>query len=1059
MSCRVVLDRKFFRRSIASLLLVSFAFSSAPVRGAEEYEAFLNGMRARKYFDVALEYLDLMRNSALLSDVQRQMITYEEAQTFLEMSRDVKDPTDREKALDGARDRFQKFVTDNPNHPQAPGAETQLGAVLVERGRNKTEQGLLPANEASKEKFMVEARAFFDEAEKVFTAAEEKFKKQYDSYPRFMVPTDPKVAERERVKNDLIKAHLFHATGLYEKSRTYAEKSPDRKKALETAAKKYGDIYKDYRTLIAGLTARLKEGQCYQELGDNKRSLGLYNDLLTQPDDIKPLRPYKANAMYLSLQCWTADSEKMYELACVQADEFLKNSSPDELNQPAWLAVRYYGALAHQLRSKEFPADAKGDEAKARDQSLETAQDYAEIVANITCDYQDQARTLLRELTGGADPSKGPRSFLDAQNRGTDAYQKFSAALAEANKLAATNDPALPEKQKEVDDSRQSAITYFSQALELADEKTTLEEKANVRSYICYLLYTEGKFYDAAVIGQFLLEKYPNSGGARQSAMIALASYAAEYQNNQNALMADAAPGGQKPVVINPEFDRAQMFAVATKITKQWKGDKEADDAWNVLLEIAINEQNVAEILNALANLQEAWPGRAGAEMRAGRAMWVRYGQQLGLDEGAPGKLPAAEFQDLIVKANGILEKAIERQRPLLTGPELMQVDQAETQMFLCESRIALGQGAKALECIDDPKIGLMAVVRALGTNADATAIGKAPPDIDGAKPADRIRLESVKLALQAYVLNNKIAEAQKLTEELGTLLGGAAGDTKARLAGTYLDLALRLERQVAQQRETKNLAALKETSKGFAFFLSEIAKSGDAFQGEAKFQNLNWVSDNYFKLGVDLLAEDRTLAVSYLDASAKLDAETLTALAVGDALTYVKLRQARSLRRAEKFDDAIAALRDILKDKRFLIEAQVEAAETLMDKAASTKNPDFYTEAIMGRDPDEKNDNIVWGWSRIAFTISRTPQFSSSEDPANKEFTRLYHLGRYQTALCYLLQADLTANPDDKLKRYRAVLFTIDQTESSRPDLGGEEWKPKYQDLRDKAGKNVPAS
>ncbi len=111
------------------------------------------------------------------------------------------------------------------------------------------------------------------------------------------------------------------------------------------------------------LAARLQEGQCYQELGDVKRALGLYNDLLGQPDELKTLRPYKASAMYLSLQCWTAESEKLYELASIQADEFIRASSNDELIRPEWLAVRYYGALANELYAATLPADAKGQEA------------------------------------------------------------------------------------------------------------------------------------------------------------------------------------------------------------------------------------------------------------------------------------------------------------------------------------------------------------------------------------------------------------------------------------------------------------------------------------------------------------------------------------------------------------------------------------------------------------------------------------------------------------------------------------------------------------------------
>ena len=119
-----------------------------------------------------------------------------------------------------------------------------------------------------------------------------------------------------------------------------------------------------------------------------------------RPDEIRELRPFKASAMYLSLQCWTADTEKMYELGCVQADEFLRAASNQDEYRPEWLAVRFYGAIAHKKFADTKPKDAKGEDAKARDQSYEKAAEYAGFVANVSNEYQNQARALLREITG-----------------------------------------------------------------------------------------------------------------------------------------------------------------------------------------------------------------------------------------------------------------------------------------------------------------------------------------------------------------------------------------------------------------------------------------------------------------------------------------------------------------------------------------------------------------------------------------------------------------------------------------------------------------------------------
>ncbi|MCE9603683.1 MAG: hypothetical protein K8U03_02145 [Planctomycetia bacterium] len=1071
-----MLGLRMFRGAPVALAL---GLTQAPTLYAvEEYENFLQGLRQKGYYDVAIDYLDAMVKSPLLTETQRQMIPFEAARTNLEASRSERDNVVREKLLDGAKAKFQEFVAANPSHPQAPGAETQMGAVLVERGRAKVEQAVRPEFEKQKPALMEEARKFFDESEKVFLQAEEKFAKLLQTFPKFMTPDDPRVALRERAKGDLIQAHMFHAKGLYEKSRTFVDQSPEWKKALLTAAEKYGSIYKDYRTLIAGLAARLQEGQCYQELKDTKRALGLYNDLLGQPDDLKSLRPYKASALYLSLQCWTAETEKLYELAAIQAEEFIRGSSNEELSRPEWLAVRYYGAVANKLWSGTFPAGAKGEEATKKQRALDHAADYAEVVASATGEYQDLARALLKEIGSNVDPNREPRTFLEAQNRGTEEMTKFSAAVAEAQKAT---DPAIQAaKQKEANTARDGALTMFAKAVTLADENTSFDDRNIVRYYICYLMYTQGKTYEPAVMGEFLLKFYPNSGGARSAAQIALAGYVNEYQNNQQLLLENKKP-------FDAAFDRKKMYSIASEITKRWKGEKEADDAWNILLAIAINEKNLPDILLALGSIQETAAIRSDAEMRAAGTLWGLYSEQLGIDDGAPTKMPAADMQNLAVQTNAILEKAIERERPKLDAVEKLTVQHADALRFLCETRIALGQNAKALEILEDPKLGLLTLVRNAAKNPAATV---AP-----------IPIEAYKLALQAYILNDKVDEAQKLTPELDALMAkaGAGGDTKEQLAGTYLNLALRLEKQIEQNRSTKNIEGIKKSSKGFAFFLGEVKKAYlpaveqyNQLPTDKKtmyFQNANWASENLYKLGSDLLdqkevsAEDRTTAVDLLKRSSEID-DQLAPLteANSDAQLIVKLRKARAMRRASNYVESVNALADVLLGRRNLMEAQVEAAETLVARAVNNKEPLMFARAIEGSRPDPKTkENIIWGWKRIADTMRRIPQFQPPVAPkapadaaaadvkakyqkdlaafeeAKQQHTayrRLFHVGRYNMALCYYQNALVAATPAERSKLLNSVTYSIENTKDYDPDMGGVEWKPKYKDLNDKATK-----
>lgn len=1049
-------------RGLCVVCVATATAASATVGyAAEEYDKFLSGLRQRQYYDAALDYLSMMANSPLLTEAQKQLVTFEEARTNLEAARNERDGALRERLLDGAQTKFKEFAEKFPAHVQAASATTQLGAVLVERGRAKLEQGLAPGAGDKRKALMDEARKFFVESEKVFTEAQAKFGEDLAKYPKFMAPNDPRVAERERVKGDLIQSHMFHAYGLYEKSRTYdqniAAEQKEWDKALRTAADKYGAIYKDYRTLIAGLAARLKEGQCYQELKDTKRALGLYADLLGQPDELKPLRPYKASAMYLSLQCWNEDTERLFELAYRQGDEFIKGSEPGELARPEWLAVRYFTAVSHKNRLGQLPKEKlTNEETTEKQRCFDMARQNAEIVASTQGEYQEAARGLLKDLLGDVDPNAEPKSFVEAQNRGLDSMNQYSQLIVDANKLSVPEEKTA--KEKEATDARQKAVDFFNMAVKLRDENTSLEDMNTVRYYLCYLAYTEGRSYDAAVIGEFLLKFYPNSGGARQGAQIALASYVTEYQN--------AATGPGK------EFDQAKMRDIASQIAKRWAGQKEADDAWNILLAIAMSERRIPDMLDALKNITPGSTVRSDAEMKAGRTLWALYGEQLTLDEGAPNKLDAKAMGELAQNAHDLLNAAMERLKPGLDSIEKLTLQQSETLMYLCEARIALGKYAEALDCIDNEKYGLLPLVRAKDKNPDATA--------------DPVPIETYKLALQSYVLNGKVEDAQKLIPELDALGAAGGGDQKTQLANTYLNLALKLESGIAINRTNGNLEALKGAAQGFSFFLDQVAGAGDAFAGEAKFQNLNWVSENYFRLGTDLVtqpnvaAADKAKAQEYFTKSSDLDDKLAPMTGAGtDAQLIVKLRKARAMRRSEKYVEAVGALQEVLKDRRNLMEAQIEACETLMDRAATKKEPHIYATAINGSRPDEKGDNIIWGWSRIAKAMQQNPLFAEPKKPADppagaspdivaqhqkdlakyqedmgthKAFERIFHQSRYSMLNCSYLQAMAQTVKEERDKLLKAVVYFYEITKQQVPAMGGTEWAAKYEDMKKKA-------
>src|SRR5205814_5158484 len=113
-----------------------------------------------------------------------------------------------------------------------------------------------------------------------------------------------------------------------------------------------------------------------------------------------------------------------------------------------------------------------------------------------------------------------------------------------------------------------------------------------------------------------------------------------------------------------------------------------------------------------------------------------------------------------------------------------------------------------------------------------------------------------------------------------------------------------------------------------------------------------------------------------------------------------------------------------VLRGRRNLMEAQMEAAETFMDRAATNKEPNIYTLAINGgrRDgPDgQSGDNIIWGWHRIAKTMQGAPPFADVNDASHKEFVKLFHQARYNVAWCSYMQGMAQTSKDERDKHLK---------------------------------------
>ena len=93
--------------SIFGLLLASL-MAATPVNADEPAKQFLDALRENGYYDVALDYLDSIEQSDLITDGFREALSFERAETLISSVVKLRDL----KLIDQRLDAAQKLLTE-----------------------------------------------------------------------------------------------------------------------------------------------------------------------------------------------------------------------------------------------------------------------------------------------------------------------------------------------------------------------------------------------------------------------------------------------------------------------------------------------------------------------------------------------------------------------------------------------------------------------------------------------------------------------------------------------------------------------------------------------------------------------------------------------------------------------------------------------------------------------------------------------------------------------------------------------------------------------------------
>ncbi len=1010
-------------RVILSLGIIIAA--SLPVRAAEPYLEFVEGLRQHSYHDYALIYLDKLEKRADVPAEVKEVIPFEKAITLLAAAHRLTSPEAQTSQLDQARAYLEQFLKSSPGHAMAGRANTELANVIVGRGKVDVLKSKSPGNAAQKAELQKKARAHFAEARQVFQAAHDRYKEAFDKFGSGFINPNEKVKyeARETAYRNYIQAQLNLAVMTYEEAQTYDKGSPENKKILTEASKAFDAIHGRYRQQIAGLYARMWEGKCFEEQDDITKALGFYNELLGHGEGKSgpALKRLQDRVLHFRLVCLNREQRKDYQVVIDEAQKWLKENR-NQVSTPWGLGIQW-----ELVRALEMLGKKEETPEPERNRLFQQALTSARAINRFPGEYKDGSTAIIQRLLVGLDREPGdPKDFATALGTA----RNLTSEIAKLNKLL--QDATGPEREKLIGDL-QPVLKETARILNIGLSVTTPKDDAKevnlARYYLAYVYYSmrDGavdRSYDAAVLAEYVARKsvvtFPDA--ALEAAYLAQAAYIQAYHHP---------PQDKRAADLKKAADFKRIIAACNFITDNWPTSDKAHDSRMELGRVYSEIGQPAEAAKYFLQIPETASQYLVAQLAAGNAFWVAYLTESIRPEDE--RKPKEELDGLLKRSTEILRDGLVKFEAQLPG-EIAQVDQTKldrlTRAKLNYSQIlnASGDYKGALSLLTEGRLPIVAAVAA--------------PEGDEAKrpPAGYIASRQFagavyQVVLRTYVGLQNLDKARETMRELEKIVGTGGGG--ASLTQIYLDLGKELQKEVERLQAARD-PRLAEVLKSFETFLEDMSNRKEG----QDYNSLTWVAETYRALGEGLQQGDASKAEGYFGKSfAALqflldeDARKPGFIPAGAALG-VKLKAVKSKRLQKDFEEAHKRLLAILDEKSKALDVQEEAAQLFQDWAARGEL-EKWDIAIEGGSANKKNksDKKVWGWFGLAEKLK-----SSLLSRPNPEYERQYLDASYHVADCWFKYASAQSTNAAQKKLLIEAYKAVRRPAALVPNLGGGE-------------------
>lgn len=1034
--------RRFSRITLAFICASTFlAFSlcacpfSQSVHGEEEYEKFLGKLRALaderndpSYLDTAIDYLDYLQATDLVSNEIKQAIDYEKGTLLIARSRKIASKKERDAVMQSGTALLKKFVSENEYHPSAPLAKNELANLLLISARIKIKDA-----GGAKGPLLTSAQKELVEAAQIVQATNTELAGQLKKMPAN--PTDDRVKKRQtKLQNDYLQGRLLLPAIQETISDTYTLEGSAWKQSLNVAAEEYLDVAKDYRLtrLEASLAATIARGRIFQRLGDTKEALASFRDVVGLENNSPTVRELKRRALKEVFPIWMNEdrakggSENGFVEAVKVTEEIVNSLSQQEESRQDWLKVRLDLAKAYRryhdyLRDK--PEKSKDDNIK-QTQYLQKSNQAASFVARSRGPSANDARKLLVEwgvrATGdpNAETLPPPENFVDARSRAQKYLSDFEIAKKQAVEIQRQLSEPGADKAKlttELNATNQLLLDLPSKAIEtlqlavgFTDASTPITEINAVRLRLCYSYFTLKDYTRAALIGEFLLDRFPSVSGTANCAAIAMYSYWDLYQAS-----ADAA---------TKEFYATKVDSICSRIISIWPTSAESAEAVRMLISIAIESGKTERAITLLQRVPEESAHRKSIELNTGYAIWRDYSkrQKAALEANAP----AAEMKALLESRNQAA-MLLKSGASSLKANDLTATN-VRALLSLAKVHSEDGNGTEVLNVLENGQVGLMNLIKADHPTTRDT----------------KLRYDVFQLAIKGYVQTivpdssaDSIAAVMKKasqTMEGLKVLTAKMNNGDRILVSLYFSFANDIK---SKMDSMPSLAAKKNFASALNGFLLAAANSSEDLQV------IMWAVGTLNNVGQSFLDGGETEASKQLFQSSSKILNEMPARKVqtSDAQKLELIRySAKALAGTGEFEKAIEKYVEYLTAKSSSLPVQIDAANTYMMWGKKTGDSKRYFSAIMGggpvKDPKTKRStNKIWGWGKLSKLLTN-----------NAKFKQQYLLARYNLSKSRVEYAGI----EGATKQFATAADEIEKTREFYPDLGGRSMKAKFEAL-----------